>query len=190
MDIFLTSLLIGIGLSMDCLAVSFAVGAHQKSRRVQAALIVAIFFGGFQAGMTLLGWLLGTGFADLISSFDHWLAAALLFIIGLKMIHEGFTGPEAESSPDIFSFVPIVTLAIATSIDALAVGISYAFLQISPLIPSIIIGLVAAVFSVGGIITGGRIGHILGERVDILGGIILILIGIKIIIEHTNYLQI
>jgi len=186
MELYLTSLLIGIGLSMDCLAVSFAVGTHQKSARIKAALILALFFGGFQCGMTLFGWFLGTGFADLISTYDHWIASFLLFIIGGKMLIEGLRNDNKKDAPDIFNLVAILTLSVATSIDALAVGISYAVLNISPLIPSMIIGLVSGIVSISGVYSGGKAGHILGTRVDILGGLILILIGLKIIFEHTN----
>jgi manganese efflux pump family protein len=186
MELYLTSFLIGIGLAMDCLAVSFAVGTHQKSARIRAALILALFFGGFQCGMTLLGWLLGTGFADMISIYDHWIASFLLFIIGGKMLIEGIRNENEGDVPDIFNLVVILTLSVATSIDALAVGISYAVLNISPLIPSIIIGLVSGVVSISGVYGGGKAGHILGNRVDILGGVILLLIGVKILFEHIN----
>ncbi len=98
MDLIFTSVLIGIGLAMDCLAVSFAVGAHQKTSRIRAAFILALFFGGFQGGMTLLGWLAGTGFADAISSYDHWVAAGLLFIIGGKMIIDGIKDGHEEEA--------------------------------------------------------------------------------------------
>lgn len=185
MELFFTSILIGIGLAMDCLAVSFATGAHQKTSRARAALILALFFGGFQCGMTLLGWFLGTGFADIINAYDHWIASGLLFIIGGKMAYEGICDGHEEEAPDIFNVLAIITLSIATSIDALAVGIGFAFLEIVPLIPALIIGLVSGIISVLGIYTGGKVGHIVGKRVDILGGVILILIGIKILLENS-----
>ena len=184
MDLIFTSVLIGIGLAMDCLAVSFAVGAHQKTSRIRAAFILALFFGGFQGGMTLLGWLLGSGFADAIAAYDHWVAAGLLFIIGGKMIIDGIKDGHEEEAPDVFNLVAVFILAVATSIDALAVGLSFSFLHIVPLIPALIIGLISAIFSVGGVYSGGKVGHILGKRVDILGGIILILIGVRILLEH------
>lgn len=169
---------------MDCLAVSFAAGAHQKTSRLRAAAILALFFGGFQCGMTLLGWFLGSGFAEIINAYDNWVASGLLFIIGGKMVIEGIKDGE-EESPDVFHILAIITLSIATSIDALAVGIGFAFLEIIPVIPAVIIGIVSGVMSVFGIYTGGKLGHILGKRVDILGGLILILIGIKILLEHS-----
>ncbi|NLW77764.1 MAG: manganese efflux pump [Methanomicrobiales archaeon] len=185
MELLFTSILLGIGLAMDCLAVSFAVGAHQKTSRIKAAFILALFFGGFQGGMTVLGWLLGTGFADFISEYDHWVAFGLLFIIGGKMVYEGVQDGEEETAPDVFNLVAVLILAIATSIDALAVGLSFAFLQIFPIIPAIIIGIISGIFATAGVYTGGRLGHLLGRRVDIVGGIILVLIGLRIILEHT-----
>ncbi|HOJ95359.1 MAG TPA: manganese efflux pump MntP family protein [Methanospirillum sp.] len=185
MDLLFTSVFIGIGLAMDCLAVSFAVGGHQKSSRLRAALILALFFGGFQSGMTLLGWLLGSGFADAIAAFDHWVAAGLLFIIGGKMILDGIKDGHEEEAPDIFNLVAVLILAVATSIDALAVGLSFALLHITPLIPAFIIGLISGFFSIGGVFTGGKVGHLVGKRIDLLGGCILILIGVRIVLEHT-----
>jgi putative Mn2+ efflux pump MntP len=176
MEILITSTLIGLGLAMDCLAVSFAAGANQRTARIKTAFILAIFFGGFQLGMTILGWVLGTGFADIISTYDHWIAAGLLGIIGIKMLFEGIHDGEEKEAPDVLHLIPVVTLAIATSIDALAVGISFAFLKVEPIIPAVIIGIVASLVSIIGVYSGGKAGHILGNRVDILGGIILIAI--------------
>ena len=182
MDLILTSILIGIGLAMDCFAVSIATGGHQKVGQVKTALILGLFFGVFQAGMTLLGWALGSGFVNLISSFDHYIAALLLFIIGGKMAFEGIRDGEEEEPANVMNLVSVTVLAIATSIDALAVGISFAFLDVAPLVPAIIIGLVAFAFSLAGVGIGGKLGHLLGHRVDILGGVILILIGLKVLI--------
>lgn len=184
MDILFTSVIIGTGLAMDCLAVSFAVGAHQKTSRIRAAFILALFFGSFQGGMTLLGWLAGTGFANVIAAYDHWVAAGLLFVIGGKMILDSFKNGNEEEVPDVFNLIVVLVLAIATSIDAFAVGLSFSLLHIMPLIPALIIGLISATFSVGGVYSGGKIGHILGKQVDVLGGVILILIGVRILLEH------
>lgn len=187
METFITSILIGLGLSMDCLAVSFAAGANQRTARLKSAAILAAFFGGFQCGMTVLGWFLGTGFADLISAYDHWVAAGLLGIIGTKMLIEGLKGGD-EEPPDVIHFIPVLVLAVATSIDALAVGFSFAFLQVEPFIPAVIIGFVAAFISVIGVYSGGKAGHLLGRKVDILGGVILIAIGLKILLDHTVWI--
>jgi manganese efflux pump family protein len=185
MESILSFVLIGLALAMDCLAVSFTIGACLGARRLEAALILGLMFGLFQAGMTLLGWLLGSGFASIIMAYDHVVASGLLFLIGAKMIIEGIRDGGSEKPPDIFSLTTVTLLAVATSIDALAVGISFAFLQVSPLLPAVIIGMIAAAVSVTGVFAGGKAGNVLGRRVDIVGGVILILIGIRILIEHT-----
>ncbi|HOX36227.1 MAG TPA: manganese efflux pump MntP family protein [Methanoregulaceae archaeon] len=184
MDLLLTSFLIGIGLSMDCLAVAIAAGAHLKVSRLKTAAILALFFGAFQAGMTLAGFFLASGFASLISDFDHWVAALMLFAIGGKMIYEGVHDGEEEEIPDVMNLAAVTYLAVATSIDALAVGISFAFLGMPVLSPAIIIGVVAALVSCAGVFLGGRLAHVLGRRADIAGGLILILIGLRILLEH------
>jgi putative Mn2+ efflux pump MntP len=185
MELLLISVLLGIGLSMDCLAVAIAAGAHLRASRIKTAFILAIFFGGFQAGMTLAGYFLSAGFASLISAYDHWVAAFMLFAIGGKMLWEGIHDGEEEEAPDILNLPEVTWLAVATSIDALAVGISFAFLTMPVLVPALIIGIVAAIISCAGVFLGGRLAHILGKRADIAGGLILILIGIRILLEHT-----
>jgi len=185
MDLFPSLVLIGLALGMDCLAVSFTIGACQKTRRLEAALILGLMFGLFQAGMTLLGWLLGSGFASFISAYDHVVASSLLFIIGAKMIIDGIRDGGGEKIPDIFSLPTVILLAVATSIDALAIGISFAFLQVPPVIPVVVIGIIAAGVSVIGVFAGGMAGRVLGHRVDIIGGAILVLIGIRILVDHT-----
>jgi len=185
MDLLLTSVLIGIGLSMDCLAVAIAAGAHLKVSRLQTAGILALFFGGFQAGMTLAGFFLTSGFASFISAYDHWVAALMLFAIGGKMIAEGIRDGGEEEEVDVLNLAAVTYLAVATSIDALAVGISFAVLDMPILVPALVIGLVAALVSCAGVFVGGRLAHILGRRADIAGGLILILIGIRILLEHT-----
>ncbi|MBN1166362.1 MAG: manganese efflux pump [Methanospirillaceae archaeon] len=188
MESLYTSLLIALGLAMDCLAVSFAAGTTTNSSRLRTAATLAIFFGGFQCGMTVAGWALGTGFADLIAAWDHWAAAGLLWIIGIKMIFEGIRNNGREDPPDVIHLIPVLVLAIATSIDALAVGIGFAFLQVDPLIPAAVIGIVAALVSAAGVCFGGKAGHLLGRKVDIFGGMILVLIGGKIFLEHTIWI--
>ena len=185
LDLLISFVLIGLALAMDCLAVSFTIGACQKTRKLEAALILGLWFGLFQGGMTLLGWFLGSGFASIISAYDHVVASALLFIIGAKMIIDGVRDGENERPPDIFNLPTVTLLAVATSIDALAVGISFAFLQFSPVLPAVIIGVIAAGVSVIGVFAGGKAGRVLGRRVDIIGGVILVLIGIRILVEHT-----
>lgn len=184
MELLLISFLIGIGLSMDCLAVAIAAGAHLHVNRLRTALTLALFFGVFQAGMTLAGFLLGAGFTSLTAAYDHWVAAFMLFAIGGKMVAEGIRDGEDENVPEVLNLPAVTYLAIATSIDALAVGISFAVLNTPVLVPALVIGIVAAVVSYAGVYLGGKLAHVLGRRVDIAGGLILVLIGVKILLEH------
>ncbi len=177
--------LIGIALSMDCFAVSLAVGTAARTNLLKAALIIAISFGFFQAGMTLLGWAAGAGFAGFIAGYDHWVAFLLLAVIGIKMIREGLEPEEDEEETlTTLQFMPVLVLSVATSIDALAVGVSFAFLHMDVLVPALIIGLVAFLISFAGVMTGMRLKSILGKRIGIAGGLILILIGINIVLNH------
>ena len=180
----LTPAVIGIGLSMDCFAVSLAIGTTTKTRLVYAAVIIAIFFGAFQAGMTFFGWLAGSSIIGLISAYDHWIAFILLAIVGGKMIWEGVRGGEEEAHIEAIQMVPVIVLSLATSIDALAVGVSFGVLQTEVLIPAIIIGLVCFAISFAGVMLGERLEDILGNKMEIIGGLILILIGINILAGH------
>jgi manganese efflux pump family protein len=180
----LVPVLIGIGLSMDCFAVSLAIGTTTKTKLLNAALVIALCFGVFQTGMTLLGWVAGMWLTDLIAGFDHWVAFLLLAVIGGKMVIEGFAGDGKLEGVDVMGLVPVVVLSVATSIDALAVGMSFAFLRIGILVPSIIIGIVAFLLSFAGVMSGTRLASFLGKKTEILGGLILIAIGLKILLEH------
>lgn len=181
---FLTPAVIGIGLSMDCFTVSLAIGTTTKTRLVYAAAIIAIFFGAFQAGMTAIGWLAGSSVIGLISAYDHWIAFILLAIVGGKMIWEGIRGGEEEAHIEVVQLVPVIVLSLATSIDALAVGVSFGVLQTAVLIPAIIIGAVCFIISFAGVMLGERLEYILGNKMEIIGGLILILIGINILAGH------
>ena len=178
-------ILTAIGLAMDCLAVSISCGITMHDFNHRDALIMAIFFGAFQGGMALLGWLGGTGFADQIESIDHWAAFGLLSIIGGKMIREGLEQKSESETFNIRRFRVLITLSIATSIDALAIGITYAFLQTPILIPVLFIGIMSFMFAIFGSMLGKKLGQYFGNRMEIIGGIILIGLGIKILIEHT-----
>ncbi|MBP1928887.1 putative Mn2+ efflux pump MntP [Methanolinea mesophila] len=185
MDI-LTIVIIGIGLAMDCFAVALARGAKPGIDKVRLALMFALIFGLFQAGMTILGWAAGSLFIGIIAPYDHWIAFIILSVIGVKMVYEGLkeehaTESDAASFPGITS---VLLLAVATSIDALAIGLGFAFLDIQIAIPSLIIGLISAIFAIAGVMMGTRLEKILGNKMEILGGIILIGIGIKIVLEH------
>lgn len=178
--------LIGVGLSMDAFAVSICKGLSVKNLKVKNLLICGIYFGVFQALMPLTGFLLGVQFKDSIESIDHWIAFVLLCLIGINMIKEAF-GDE-ESSNDDFSFKTMIPLAIATSIDALAVGVTFAFLSVNIIKAITIIGSTTFIISMIGV----KIGHLFGTRykqkAEIVGGIILIIIGIKILLEHLGIL--
>jgi putative Mn2+ efflux pump MntP len=180
----LTPALIGIGLSMDCFAVSLAIGTTTKTRLIYAAAIIALCFGAFQAGMTIIGWAAGVSLIGFISAYDHWVAFILLAIVGGKMILEGIRGSEDEAPIEKIRIVPVIVLSFATSIDALAVGISFGVLQTAVFIPAIIIGVVCFGISFAGVMLGERLESFLGNKMEIFGGIILILIGLRILTEH------
>lgn len=185
MDLLLP-ILIGIALSMDCFAVSLAIGTFTKTNLPVTALVIAFSFGVFQTGMTLLGWAAGAGFAGFIAGFDHWLAFLLLGIIGIRMIAEGFEEQEENNVISDLRFIPVMVLSVATSIDALAVGLSYAFLGLEIIVPALIIGIVAFIISFGGVLSGMRLRTLLGKKIEIAGGIILIAIGLNILFSHLS----
>lgn len=176
--------LIAIGLALDCFAVSLTVGTSRSIPRYTAAGVIALLFGGFQIGMNLIGWAAGTWLADLITGFDHWVAFFLLAIIGVKMILEGIDNGEEWRELTTFNFSTLIILSLATSMDSLGVGLSFALLSTSILIPALIIGVIAFFLSFMGVFLGNRIGQIFGRRIEVAGGLILIGIGIRILIEH------
>ena len=177
-------ILISISLAMDCFAVSIAGGATISKPKITNALKVGLFFGLFQAVMPLIGWSIGFSFRNFIENVDHWIAFSLLLIIGIKMLYEAFKkNPEAKKT-DITIIPTLLILSVATSIDALVIGISLSILDVSIYLSILIIGLFAFAFSVSGYYLGHRIGKIIGKKVEVIGGIILIGIGIKILIEH------
>ena len=183
----ITVILIAIGLSMDAFAVSIANGITIKRGRIPNALKIAFSFGMFQAVMPVIGWLAGRTLVNFVSSVDHWIAFLLLSYIGWKMIYEAVKSGKCEKAakecvgPDISQ---LFILSVATSIDALAVGITFAFLNISIVCPVIIIGLITFTFSFIGFFAGNRLGLLFGNKIEIFGGCILIGIGLKILIDH------
>lgn len=181
---FITLLLIAIGLSMDSLAVSISGGICMRPFCLRKSLKLALVMGSFQGGMTWLGWALGIRFSSYITEIDHWIAFILLAYLGGKMIYGSFK--EEENSLVSFSNKMLFTLGIATSIDALAVGISMAFLKTGSIwFSAAIIASTTFFLSFSGVICGFRFGKIKGLKVELLGGLILIVIGTKILIEHT-----
>ena len=179
---FITILLIAIGLAMDAFAVSISCGLTIDELRARHVVRIALFFGVFQAFMPLAGWGLGIYFKDLISSVDHWIAFALLSFVGGHMIWETREGCKKRQNP--LDWHVLFVLAVATSIDAFAVGLTFAFLNISVIEPIIIIGLVTFGLSYVGVHLGDKVGCHFEKRVEWLGGLILIGIGLKILIEH------
>lgn len=177
-------LVIAIGVSMDAFAVAICKGLSVSKLRPSHALKTGLWFGGFQALMPLIGYFAGVRFADVVSSVDHWIAFILLGFIGANMIKESFSREEENHDSD-FSFKTMLAMAVATSIDALAVGVSFAFLRVRIWMAVLIIGLMTALFSIAGV----RIGNVFGSRykslAELVGGVILLLMGIKILIEHT-----
>lgn len=178
--------ILAVGLSMDAFAVSICKGLSVRKCTPKHAAIAGIYFGGFQAGMPLIGYLLGVNFQRYIISIDHWIAFILLVVIGFNMIKE--SREDAEELNDSFSFMTMLPLAIATSIDALAVGVTFAFLQVE-IIPAVLfIGVTTFILSGIGIKVGNLFGTRYKSRAELCGGIVLILIGCKILIEHLGLL--
>jgi putative Mn2+ efflux pump MntP len=183
----LTNFLLALGLAMDAFAVSMSSGTTIKPFRLSDALKLAVFFGGFQALMPVLGWFGGNLVSGFVSNYAPWIAFGLLALIGLKMIYEAFYGNPDEKLGSL-NYSMLFVLAVATSIDALAVGISFAFLKTPILEPVLIIGCVTFFMSFWGAILGYRIGHFFENEVEILGGLILIGLGGKILAEHLLWI--
>lgn len=180
-------LLIALGLAMDAFAVSIAGGATMKRLEIRNALKMGLFFGGFQTFMPVIGWFAGIGMKSFITGWDHWLAFGLLTLVGGKMIYEALMMKEdaaggGKNCP--FDTGVLLVLALATSIDALAVGITFSVLSVSIILPVIVIGLVTFILSVAGVQIGVKGGHFFENRIEIFGGLILLGIGVKILLEH------
>ncbi len=169
---------------MDAFSVSITNGLANKSFKTINAFKLGISFGSFQAIMLVLGWLAGISIIDFISGFDHWVAFGLLCFIGGRMIYES-TKKGSGKLISSFGIGTLLMLSIATSIDALAVGMSLSFLNVPIITPALIIGIVTFSLSFIGVYLGNHFGHFLGNKVEILGGLILIIIGLRILIEHV-----
>ncbi len=177
-------LIIAVGVSMDAFAVSICKGLSVRNLRPKHAGMTALWFGGFQALMPLIGFYLGVSFADLVSSVDHWIAFILLGIIGGNMLKESFQkDDDVNVSPD-FSFRTMFAMAVATSIDALAIGVSFAFLNVNIWKAILFIGLTTGLFSAVGVYIGNMFGSRYKSKAEFAGGFILIVMGFKILIEH------
>jgi len=176
--------LIAVGLSMDAFAVAVTCGLAVRPFRLGYALRIAFFFGAFQALMPILGWGAGTGLLAFINSFDHWLAFVLLSGVGCKMIYESLRKKERKNACEPVALGGLLVLSVATSIDALAVGISLAFLKTVIIVPALIIGAVTFVLSFAAVWLGCRFGHIFENKFEIAGGLILMAIAFKILLGH------
>lgn len=185
---FIDIFLIAVALSMDAFAVAICKGLSVKKVQAKHVLTVGVYFGGFQALMPLIGFLLGFKFESFITSIDHWIAFVLLAIIGGNMIKEAMSKEEDEVN-DSFSFRTMLPLAVATSIDALAVGISFAFLGVDIIEAAILIGITTFVLSGIGVFVGNIFGSKYKSKAELAGGVVLILIGLKILLEHLGIIN-
>lgn len=180
--------LIAVGLSMDAFAVSVCKGLAMPKCTFKKATIVGLWFGGFQALMPAIGYILGAQFQEAIASIDHWIAFVLLALIGGNMIHEALDNDEEEADASL-DVKTMFLLAVATSIDALAIGITFAFLKVN-IIPAVcFIGIVTFIISFAGVKIGNVFGARYKNKAEIVGGIILILLGLKILLEHLGFLE-
>lgn len=180
-------IIITIGLAMDAFAVSICKGLSMKKMSWKKGLIIGGYFGFFQGFMPLIGYLLGVGFQSKVEAVDHWLALILLAIIGIDMIKDAFS-KDTEEKNDSVDFKEMIVLAIATSIDALAVGITMAFLDVNIILAVLLIGIITFVISVIGVKIGNIFGDKYEKKAELAGGIILVLMGIKILVEHLGIL--
>lgn len=180
-------LLVSLGLAMDAFAVAICKGLSLKEMDWKKALKVGLYFGGFQAGMALIGFLFGNIFSSIVEKVDHWIAFLLLLFIGSQMIREAFSDNSEKCNSDI-SIKTMIILAIATSIDALTVGITFAFFKIDIISAIISIGLIAFILSILGVKIGNKFGERYERKSEIAGGVILILIGTKILLEHLGFI--
>ena len=179
-------ILIAVGLAMDAFAVSICKGLSMKKMDWKKAIIVGLYFGLFQGGMPVIGYLLGVGFEESIKFIDHWIAFGLLAFIGGNMIKEALSKKEDDEVDDKVDFKTMVVLAIATSIDALAVGVTFAFLNVNIILAVSLIALITFIISCIGVKLGNVFGDKYEKKAELAGGIVLILIGIKILLEHLG----
>ncbi|MFA7229982.1 MAG: manganese efflux pump MntP family protein [Victivallaceae bacterium] len=181
-------MLLAVGVAIDAFAVSVSCGLAEKKLKYRYALMAGAFFGGFQIFMPLVGWLFGFLFRDLILNYDHWVAFILLVFVGGKMLYEAFKN-EDDSDSEIIPISPFTLnnmclLALATSIDALAVGASLAMVETDIMLPALAMGIVTFLLSVAGVIIGTVFGHLFERKIEIVGGVVIVFIGFKILIEH------
>jgi putative Mn2+ efflux pump MntP len=175
--------LLAAGEAMDASVVSMAKGTATRQLSFRHYMSVGLWFGGFQAAMTLIGYFVGAHFASFIAAYGYWVAFALLLFVGAEMIKNAFSKDEAKADAN-YSVIPMLLMAVATSIDALAVGVSFAFIEVDIWLAAIIIGVVTFVFSAAGLKIGNIFGNRYNRSAELVGGIILIALGIKILLEQ------
>lgn len=184
---YFTILIVALGLAMDAFAVSIASGAAYKQLKVRHTLQMAVFFGGFQAFMPLIGALAGLSFRNYITEFDHWVAFAILIGIGGKMVYESFKIKQTQKEYSPSNILVLLALSVATSIDALAVGVTLSLITASIVKAVLVIGLVTFILSYVGVQIGKKFGHFFENKIEALGGLVLIALGVKILLEHTVF---
>ncbi len=178
---------IAVGLSMDAFAVSVANGCIIKGLKIKNALLIAFSFGFFQFLMPVFGWAAGNTFKSYIQNFDHWIVFGLLGLIGGKMIYESLKANRNCKSKNCLHLPTLLLLSIATSIDALAAGVSFSLVNVNIILPVVMIGVITFILCLIGIYIGNNIGNFIEDKLELAGGIILILIGVKVLIEHLHY---
>lgn len=183
---FATILLIAVGLAMDAFAVAAAAGLSAGRASLRPTLRLAWHLGLFQFLMPMAGWAAGLAVRDAIERYDHWVAFTLLLAVGGKMVHESFAGDEASARTDVTRGLSLVVVSFATSIDALAVGLSLSMLKVRIVYPSAVIGIVCFALTAAGFAFGSRLGRLFGKRLELAGGLVLIGIGAKIVFEHLS----
>ena len=182
---FPSILVIAIGLSADCFAVALSGSIAKRTFSFLQVFRVALSFGVFQAFMPVLGWLAGRTIIQFISAYDHWLAFLLLLLVGSRMVWESFHDKDSSrANTDITKGLLLFTLSVATSLDSLAVGLSFAFLKVNIALASATIGIVAFMVTIVGFLLGNKVGALIGKRAEMIGGAILIVIGLRILLEH------
>lgn len=186
---FSAIIILAIAMSMDAFAAAISKGATLYKPRFREAIRTGIIFGTIEAITPIIGWLLGLATSRFIMDWDHWIAFTLLFILGSRMIYQGWKGREAKQVIGCHSFLSLSTTAIATSLDALAVGVGLAFLQVNIIHTALVIGMTTMLMATLGIMIGRFIGPILGKRAEIFGGSVLIVIGGSILTEHLHWLH-
>ena len=179
-----TIIIIAVGLAMDAFAVAIASGSAYKQLKIEHVFRMAVFFGGFQAVMPLIGYLAGISVKEYIVDYDHWVAFILLSAVGVKMIYESFKISPSQKGFDPSNIFVLLALSVATSIDALAVGITLSLITNSIVIAVTIIGLITFVLSYLGVIIGRKLGHFFENKIEAIGGLMLIALGLKILIQH------